>query len=146
MSYKTGVFRDDKVPVALNNTTKQHLFWLLHHLTDDRCLDTSYTLSITLKTLHRWTYHQHNSTSKKDLGPSDWRENSVILWIHAHQTIKKWGHSTWGRVVGTDNLSTRAAKCMTEIPENTWNKYRKAKVQWRCRIPDLLSAMERQTW
>ena len=61
------------------------------------------------KTLHRWTYCQHNSTLKEDLGPS-YHENSVILRMFADETVKKWDNSTWGQVVGTGNRNTRAAK------------------------------------
>ena len=134
-----------KSTVALKEHT---LWWLWHHHTDDRCFSTSYTRSITLKTLYGGTYHQHDSTLEKDACPSYWGENFVILRNCSDQTVKKWGNSTWGQVVGRDNwtygtneLSTRAGKCIhREFSENTWNKFKKAEEQWRCRIPDLLSA------
>ena len=45
---------------------KEHrLWWGCHHHTHERCLNTSYTLSISLKTLPIWTGHQHNSNSRE---------------------------------------------------------------------------------
>ena len=85
-------------------TLKEHtLWWRRHHHTDDRCFSTSYTLSITLKTSHGWTCHQHNSTLEKDLCLPYWGENSFTLRNHSDQIVKKWGYSTWAQVVGSDN-------------------------------------------